>query len=343
MSSSILDNAPRLPEHMGDDEQRVKILEYLLEKLKRESLALVRQSEAACELLGGCIEDLEEQVQELSQQEDFLTERVSYWRQRLSDLEESKQNERRRLEARIHRDTVIEMEYLIDRSVLHSRLRDKDQEIARLGRLTAGDDSPLSEAIKKTKEPRPNNDPIPSWLENNPPEDWYGIALRASRPSEDGESESLYSAPIPSDNDVSGQNSPRPTYSNPRQYDFRAQFGSTPSVRSEPSNLQDEDRGLDEEIEADVESDISQSRNEEQEDPEGVEKLKAEVEMLRLRVQILEDKEKAYREQERRRGKLHAEFLRWAPKVQQAGWLTNKVRKAYAACQKIVEALELAD
>ncbi|KAF6236825.1 hypothetical protein HO173_005116 [Letharia columbiana] len=65
--------------------------------------------------------------------------------------------------------------------------------------------------------------------------------------------------------------------------------------------------------------------------------------MLRLQVRVLEDKNMANAEQEQKRGKLYAEFLRWAPKVQQEGWLTNKVRKAYAACQKIVEALEPGD
>lgn len=74
-----------------------------------------------------------------------------------------------------------------------------------------------------------------------------------------------------------------------------------------------------------------------------MEKVKAEVEMLRLQVKPLEDKDRANKEREQKRGKLFAEILRWASKIQQESWLTNKVRKAYAAFLKIVELLELED
>ena len=69
MSSSSLDTTQRLPHNTEEDTQRVQILEQPIDKLKRESLALVRQSEAACELLGARIEELEEQTHELAEQE----------------------------------------------------------------------------------------------------------------------------------------------------------------------------------------------------------------------------------------------------------------------------------
>ena len=73
---------------------------------------------------------------------------------------------------------------------------------------------------------------------------------------------------------------------------------------------------------------------------EYVRKLKKDIETLRRQVQQLKNEKKVSEEREQKRGKLYAEFLRWAPKVQHEGWLTNKVRKAYAACQKLAEALE---
>ena len=108
-----------------------------------------------------------------------------------------------------------------------------------------------------------------------------------------------------------------------------------------PSDLQDKDLSQNEESESiHSRSDVSEDGYQDQEGREDVNKLTTEVEALRLQIQTLEEKKKAHEEREQKRVKLYAEFLRWAPKVQQDGWLTNKVRKAYAACQKIVEELD---
>lgn len=160
-----------------NDRSRVEVLEHLLEKLKRESLALVRQSEAACELLGARVEELDEQVQEQSRQEDFLLERLYYWRQRLSDLEKSKQYEERRLQNLINdlKDKYMreQMYRLINERDLYHIISNKDQEINGMRRLCAfaEDDGPQSAATKETKEPKSNDDPTPYWLTHNTPQD----------------------------------------------------------------------------------------------------------------------------------------------------------------------------
>ena len=49
MLSSVLNNAQQLPQPMeADYEERVKVLKHLQDKLKREGLALFRQSERGC-------------------------------------------------------------------------------------------------------------------------------------------------------------------------------------------------------------------------------------------------------------------------------------------------------
>ena len=107
------------------------------------------------------------------------------------------------------------------------------------------------------------------------------------------------------------------------------------------NHLQDRDLSQNEESEdIHARSDVSKDGYQDQESREDVKKLTTEVEALRLQIQTLEEKKKAHEEREQKRVKLYAEFLRWAPKVQQEGWLTNKVRKAYAACQKMVEELD---
>ena len=342
MSSQLSNSAPQPAE---DDKSRVEVLEHLLEKLERESLALVRQSEAACELLGARVEELDEQNQEQSRQEDFLLERLYYWRQRFSDLEKSKQYEERRLQNLISNlkdtNTREQMLLLINRRDLYDIISNKDEEIKDMRRLLAfaEDDGPQSAATKETKEPKSNDDPTPYWLTHNNPQDWYGIALEASRPSESlgSRSRAWFSS---SHEEASEQPSPEP------QSPESLQFGPCPPDHHRPElhHIPSGGWSFDGELEsAHVDSDLSQGRNGEEGNLDDVEKLKAEVEMLRLQVRVFEDKNRANAEQERKRGKLYAEFLRWAPKVQQEGWLTNKVRKAYAACQKIVEALELGD
>lgn len=328
---------------MEDDKQRVEVLRRLIEKLERESLSLVRQSEATCELLGARIEELEEQAQESSRQEEFLVERLGFWHQKYSDLEESKQAEKQRLLDRIRQNNASNLSLLITQSYLYQTIANKDARIDGLEyrlNLYASykDGGTLSEPDKKTKEPNPSDDPAPTWLTLKKPEDWYGIALECSRPSEDARS-ALQSFSDASDDGFLDQQS-----SEPQSAESSYRFYSRQSHRSESANLQDEDLKSNEELDsAHSESDMVQGRNKEQEGPEDVEKLKAEVEMLRLQIQVLEDKDRAYKERERKRGKLYDEFLRRAPKIQHEGWLTNKVRKAYAACQKIVDALELGD
>ena len=160
-----------------NDRSRVEVLEHLLEKLKRESLALVRQSEAACELLGARVEELDEQVQEQSRQEDFLLERLYYGRQRLSDLEKSKQYEERRLQNLINdlKDKYMreQMYRLINERDPYHIISNKDQEINGMRRLCAfaEDDGPQSAATKDTKELKSNDDPTPYWLTHNTPQD----------------------------------------------------------------------------------------------------------------------------------------------------------------------------
>ncbi|KAF6236826.1 hypothetical protein HO173_005117 [Letharia columbiana] len=195
---------------------------------KRESLALVRQSEAACELLGARVEELDEQVQEQSRQEDFLLERLYYWRQRFSDLEKSKQYEERRLQNLINdlKDKYMgeQMYRLINENeIFQNTIRNKTREIngMRWVRGFAEDDGPQSAATKETKEPKSNDDPTPYWLTHNHPQDWYGIALEASRPSEDlsSRSRSWYSMPH---EEASKQPSPEP------QSPESLQFGPCP-------------------------------------------------------------------------------------------------------------------
>lgn len=348
MSSQLPNSAQQIPQPAEDDKSRVEVLKHLLEKLERESLALVRQSEAACELLGARVEELDEQVQEQSRQEDFLLERLYYWRQRFSDLEKSKQYEERRLQNLINdlKDKYMgEHMYRLIIENFRNAIRIKNREIneMRWVRGLAEDDGPQSAATKETKEetkePKSNDDPTPYWLTHNHPRDWYGIALEASRPSESlgSRSRAWFSS---SHEEASEQPSPEP------QSPESLQFGPCPPDHHRPElhHIPSGGWSFDGELEsAHVDSDLSQGRNGEEGNLDDVEKLKAENEMLRLQVRVLEDKNMANAEQERKRGKLYAEFLRWAPKVQQEGWLTNKVRKAYAACQKIVEALELGD
>ena len=62
MSSSSPLNTDPLPYQMASDRQRVEKLELLLDKLERDSLSLVRQSEVACDLLGARIEEPEERL-----------------------------------------------------------------------------------------------------------------------------------------------------------------------------------------------------------------------------------------------------------------------------------------
>lgn len=130
-----------------------------------------------------------------------------------------------------------------------------------------------------------------------------------------------------SDGDLSEQPSPA-RFSTGSQF----RLWSSASNDSVLSNVHDEDEELDS---ANAQSDLIERVDDEQEFPNDVDKLKAEIQTLRAQLQLHEEKER-----ERKRGILYAEFLQWAPKVQQEGWLTNKVRKAYAACQKIVEALD---
>lgn len=297
MSSSVRSNIQQeLREHCEYEEERVKILEHLLEKLKRESLALVRQSEFACELLAR-IEELEEQVDELTEQEEFLLARLDYWRQRYSDLEESKRDAEGRLRYRISRQSAENMEMLITEGELWGLIRDRDLNIDNLERLLeekAG--IPRTAANNETSEPRSNDDPTPDWLAHNNPEDWYGIALRASRSEESEESPARTS-----DGDMSEQLS-EARFSTGSQFEYRP-FNSNGSV---PNNLHEREE---EEERSDAESDMTESENEEKEIPEDVDSLRAEVERLRLQVRSLKEKEKAHERQKRNLGRLYPDLL----------------------------------
>lgn len=231
------------------------------------------------------------------------------------------------------------MYYLITIRDLHNviQCRDKCIKATVSPRILAEDGGQLTKANTKTKGPQPNDDPAPYWLSHNSPNDWYGIGLDKSRPPGDENSSDGFLDGLV--NLASGQYSPKlPSWG--------SQFGprSSKRNRSEPSDFQDEDRESNEELEsAHVESAMQKGWGEWPRDSREMENVKAEVEMLRLQVKALEDKDRANKERELKRGKLYAEFLPLAPGVQQEGWLMNKVRKAYAACQKIVEVLELED
>ncbi|CAF9922874.1 hypothetical protein IMSHALPRED_005779 [Imshaugia aleurites] len=366
--SLSIPNSP-LPQNTEEDKERVTTPEKPIERLKRESLRLVRQSEAAVELLGGRIEELERQVQELSNQELFFIERLDYWHQRYSDLQKSKQTEAQRLQHRIG-DLMAEnvrenMHRLISERDLHCLIWNKDQELNAIRGVSVSNEDcaakPLdfpylgthklqSAAKGETQDPwvdedptpywMTHDDPTPCWLTHNDPKKWYEIARNQSRSQESVKS-GFSSAPLISDSsldDVADQNPSVPRF--PVRYgpDSPIFKGSIPSENSEWDHNSNEDLES-----AFTKSDKGQDRTEEQPVSGEVENLRAENEMLRLRLQAQEDKDKANEERERKRAKLHADFLKWAPKIQYEGWLTNKVRKAYAACQKLFEALESED
>ena len=224
------------------------------------------------------------------------------------------------------------MHLLIRNTDLHTQIWNKDLELnafmyARA--RAAGEDFGLQSATKETiQDPNIDEDPTPYWLTDNNPEDWHRIALEHSRTTESVKS-GLVSPSL-----VSGSSIDDVAHRNR----FSVLF------RPESPVFKDRDHNSDEELESAYDkSDIAQNGTEEQPVSGEVENLKAENEMLRLKLQAQEDKDKANEERERKRAKLHADFLKWAPKIQHEGWLTNKVRKAYAACQKIVEALESED
>ncbi len=243
-----------------------------MEKLKRESLSLIRQSEAMCELLCGRIEELEGQVLELSEQEDFFKERLKYWRQRYTDLE-SKHDSLQYKYMKEH------MYHLIMFNQLRSSLQSKNEYIDGLER---GDGSTASK--QKPEELNLFVDPTPDWLLRNDPRDWFDIALRASLPSEPPESSvGFLSASTTSADDASEHASAEPHSLE------NSQFGASSLL----SNRQDDgDQSNDELESAHAESDIVHRQGQAQEDVNDVEELKAEIERLRMRIQILENNDR---------------------------------------------------
>ena len=168
MTPSNSSSAQHLLQNVENDSQRINLLEHLLEGLKRESLSLVLQSELTCELLGARIEELEEQVQELSQQQEQFNERLDYYYKKYTDSEE-----------RCKRDRKDKIFYI---RVLKELLDDREAHIDKLIRKireVAKERDPHSAAKQKAEESNPY--PVPFWLRHNEPQDWYGIALRASR------------------------------------------------------------------------------------------------------------------------------------------------------------------
>ena len=135
MSSSVQSNIQQLQDQFEHEEQRVKVLEYLLDRLRRESLSLVRQSEAACEHFSARIEELEEQVQDLTEQEEFFLVRLDYWRQRYNDLERSKQIAEQRLQDRVEWEIAKQTSYMITEPHLWNRIKDQESRIEFLERL----------------------------------------------------------------------------------------------------------------------------------------------------------------------------------------------------------------
>lgn len=305
MSSSPPNIAQQLPRSVEDYEERLKVLGHLLDKVKRESLALVRQSEAACELLGARVEELEEQVHELSQQQEFFTERLSYWHQRYSELETLKERNERRLQYRIEDNIGREMYQLITIRDLHEIISNKNDEIESLGYITdRAKDSPLPVVNENPEKPTPPEDPTPSWLRHNDPKDWYDIALQASRPPKsiasgqaDGSSDGSLEPSLSSYDDVPVAGEFVEVRAG-KEYD---QFGSSPSSGSKSGDLQDEKWRHASDEGGEPDSADGESEDEEGEMPEGVEDLRAEVERLQLQVRGLKAKEKATMKREKAR------------------------------------------
>ena len=278
MSSPLLESDQYPPHHENHDSQRIQILERLIEKLKRESLSLIRQSEAMCELFGGRIEELKGQIQELFEQEDFFNERLKYWRQRYTDLE-SKHDSLQYKYMKEH------MYHLIMFNHLRSSLQSKNEYIDGLER---GDGSTAPK--QKPEELNLFVDPTPDWLLRNDPRDWFDIALRASLPSEPPESSvGFLSDSTTSADDASEHASAEPQSPEDSQLGQLGKFGASSVL----SNRQDDgDQSNDKLDSAHSESDIIHGHRQAQEDVEDVEELKAEVERLRMRIQILENNDR---------------------------------------------------
>ncbi|CAF9926468.1 MAG: hypothetical protein ALECFALPRED_003451 [Alectoria fallacina] len=207
----------------------------------------------------------------LEVQEDFLTERLGYWRQRHTDLEASRQTEERRFQNRI-------FNHQCEKNKKENVRTSTSQQLLTLGFW-------LNMATNYQKQtPRPK----PILAEAS----IFGVSVRPPLI----QTQPLRTLRLFKTRTVS------------LMKNLRALASKVPCIKA----------GV-------------------------MEKVKAEVEMLRLQVKPLEDKDRANKEREQKRGKLFAEILRWASKIQQESWLTNKVRKAYAAFLKIVELLELED